>query len=265
MSTVDLGDCEERLKDIYKIDKSLPLIIFKIDYYSPGLLIPIIGYEIFHPVNKSKLDLNYCKDILIELNIPVSIDEDNLFIHDPNNEYYTDECVPSTSENGTDIILNDRQNEYNTNNLSLCQNNCTFTGYETDTKKALCDCEVKTKINLISEIIDDKNKLASNFTNTDNSGTSNVVTMKCVYTVFTKEGLQSNIGSYILIIVILLFGVSSILFYKVGYVMLENSINYILFEKGKKNIEKKKENIYEYENKSSHKKKKKNIRNSKKK
>ena len=47
MSTVDLGESEDRLKDIYKVDKSLPLIIFKIDYYSPGLLISIIGYEFF--------------------------------------------------------------------------------------------------------------------------------------------------------------------------------------------------------------------------
>ena len=110
--------------------------------------------------------MNYCKDILVELNIPVSIDEENLFKHDPNSEYYTDECVPSTSENGTDILINDRQNEFNENNLSLCQNNCSFTGYETDTKKAICDCEVKTKINLISEIIDDKNKLSNNFNST---------------------------------------------------------------------------------------------------
>ena len=59
------------------------------------------------------------------------------------NEYYTDECIPSTSENGTDIIINDRQNEYVNNNLSLCQNNCSFTGYEQNSKKAIYDCEVK--------------------------------------------------------------------------------------------------------------------------
>ena len=256
ISTVNLGDCEDRLKDIYKIDKSLPLIIFKIDYYSPGLLIPVIGYEIFHPVNKSKLDLNYCKDILIELNIPVSIDEDNIFKHDPNSEYYQDECVPSTSENGTDIILNDRQNEFNNYNLSLCQNNCTFTGYDTETKKALCDCEVKTKINLISEIIEDKNILSSNFTSNDGSS-SNVVTMKCVYTLFTKDGLKTNIGSYILIFIIVLFSISSIFMYKVGYVMLENDIKAIIFEKEKENdiSENNNPDIYKYQKKSSKKKK----------
>ena len=33
-STLDLGDFEEKLKEVYDIDKSLPLIIFKIDYFS---------------------------------------------------------------------------------------------------------------------------------------------------------------------------------------------------------------------------------------
>ena len=232
ISSLNLGDCEDRLKQIYHIDPKLSLLIFKIDYYSEGLLIPIISYEVFDPVNKTKLDLNYCKDILVELNIPVSIDEDNLFKYDPNSEYYTDECIPSTSENGTDIIINDRQNEYVNNNLSLCQNNCTFTGYEQNTKKALCDCEVKTKINLISEIIDDKNKLSNDFnlTNTTSSS-SNIVTMKCVYTLFTKDGLISNIGSYIFAFIIVIFLLSSILFYKIGYTLLENDIQSIINEK----------------------------------
>ena len=85
MSTIDLGDCEDKLKSVYGIDPSLPLIIFKIDYFSKDSLIPIIGYEIYHPLNKSKLDLTYCQDILIKLNIPVNIDENNLFKYDPNN------------------------------------------------------------------------------------------------------------------------------------------------------------------------------------
>ena len=264
ISSVKLGDCERRLKDIYGISQNISLIMFKIDYYSPGLLIPIVSYEIFHPENKSKLDLNHCKDILVELNIPVSIDEKNLFKHDPNSEYYTDKCFPSSSEDGIDILMNDRINEYSENNLSLCQNNCTFTGYETGTKKALCNCEIKTKINLISEIIEDKNKLSSyNFSSTDDSS-SNIVTMKCIYTLFTKDGLKSNIGSYILLFSIFEVSVSSILFYKAGFTLLENDINLIIKEK-EKNIgrENNNFNIYKYKGKTLRKKKSKTKTNKK--
>lgn len=57
ISTIQLGQCETILKGIYGIDPKLPLIIFKTDYFAPGIEIPVIGYDIFYPVNKSKLDL----------------------------------------------------------------------------------------------------------------------------------------------------------------------------------------------------------------
>ena len=74
--------------------------------------------------------MKYCEEILIKLNIPVSIDENNLFKYDPNSVYYTDSCYSYTTENGTDIILKDRQKEFSNNNLSLCENNCSFSEYD---------------------------------------------------------------------------------------------------------------------------------------
>ena len=118
ISTINLGACENTLKNIYGIDKNLSLLILKIDYYEDGLFIPIIGYEVYHPENKTQLDLNYCKDILIKLNIPASIDESKEFKHDPNSDYYNDGCYAYTTENGTDILIEDRRNEYIDNNLS---------------------------------------------------------------------------------------------------------------------------------------------------
>ena len=244
ISTLNLRDCEDRLKGIYNIDKSLPLIIFKVDYYKKNSLIPVISYEIYHPVNKSQLDLNYCKDILISLDIPVSIDEDKYFKYDPNSEYYTDECYTYTTENGTDIILNDRQNEYDENNFSICENNCTLIGYDKITKKASCECESKSKISLISDIIEDKNIL-SNYFNDEANYASSIVTMKCVYTLFSKEGLLTNIGNYILLISIIIFGISSILYYKCGYHIIETEIKEIIELKKKGNNTNEKFNLME--------------------
>ena len=236
MSTIDLGMCEDKLKTIYGIDKSLPLIIFKIDYFSPDTLIPIIGYEIYHPLNKSKLDLKYCEDILIKLNIPVTIDEDNLFKYDPNSEYYNDNCFSYTTENGTDIILNDRKQEFVDNNLSLCENNCNYTGYIKEDKQSSCNCVIKNKMDLISEIIENPNKLSNNFATEESSsisGSSNIVSIKCTKALFSKEGLKNNISSYILLIFIGQFLLSIILFMKCGYPLLVNNINEIINEKEK--------------------------------
>ena len=116
---------------------------------------------------------------------------------------------------GTDIILSDRQNEYNDNNLSICENDCTLTGYESETKKASCQCETKSKINLISEINEDENILSNDFNNTDTS-TSNI--LKCYNTLFSKEGLLTNIGSYILLFTVILCAIFSIIFINVDII-----------------------------------------------
>ena len=97
--------------------------------------------------------MSCCKDELINFNIPVSIDKNNLFKYDPNNEYYKDECYPYTNEYGTDILINDRQNEFKENNMSLCENNCTYNGYDNETKKSKCECTFKSKDLIISELL----------------------------------------------------------------------------------------------------------------
>ena len=261
ISTINLGECENKLKEIYHIDNNLSLIILKIDYFMPGLLIPVIGYEVYDPRNKTQLDLNYCKDFTIKLNIPVSINESNIFKHDPNSEYYNDECNRYTTDNGTDILLNDRQNEYIENNLSLCEDNCTFKGYDKDTKKALCECETKPKIGLISEIILDENILSNDFNTTDNT-TSNIATMKCVDTLFSKDGLITNIGSYLLLFSFAFNSISAIIFYKCGYHIIESNIIEVI---NLKSITNNKINIYGKKHNNINKKKKNKQKKNKKK
>ena len=109
------------------------------------------------------MDLIHCKDELIKLNIPISIDENILFKYDPNNEYYVDKCIPYTTENGLDIILDDRQDEFNSNNMSICENNCTFVEYESDTKKSICQCGIKSKQLVISDIFNKTDILNNDF------------------------------------------------------------------------------------------------------
>ena len=77
--------------------------------YTNWFLIPIIEYEIYDIKTKGQLDLNICKYIKINFNIPVKIDKINLFKYNSSNEYYNDICNPCTTENNTDIILKDRR------------------------------------------------------------------------------------------------------------------------------------------------------------
>ena len=219
-STINLKNCESKLKEYYNISQNDSLLIFKVDYYKEGALSPVIGYEIYHPIEKYNLNLSVCSNITINLNIPVTLNEDNLYKYDPKNEYYTDECRPSTTENGTDILLKDRQNEFNEKGMSVCEKNCSYNGY--NNRNVECECGVKYELLLISDL-ENKNDLFSYEFNDKND----MITIKCYKTLFTKDGLKSNIGSYILLFIILLFLVSIILFYKCGYIMLEEKIDKI--------------------------------------
>ena len=257
ISKIFLGQCENILKKEYKLDDNQTLIIFKIDYYKSNSLIPIIGYEIFDSDLKQKLDLNFCKNenININLSIPVEIDENNLYKYDPNHEYYEDECIPSSTENGKDILVNDRQNEYNQKNLSICEKDCTFKEYKNDTKRSICDCKIKSNQLNISEIENKTDLLSYNF-NQEDLPTS-MSSMKCLNTLFSKNGILYNIGSYILILIVFIFMFSGILFCKSGYPFIESDINEILNEKMGKNNNKFEDN--KNLNKRSKKEKNKNI------
>ena len=65
ISTIKLGKCEDKLKDYYNIASNESLLIFKIDIYEEGLLMPIVEYEIYNQENFTELDLNICKNITI--------------------------------------------------------------------------------------------------------------------------------------------------------------------------------------------------------
>ena len=105
-----------------------------------------------------------------------------------------------TTKNKTDIIIKDRRNEYINNNMSLCENNCEYTKYDYNNKKVSCECFVKIKCPLISEIEINKDKLLNNFIDIKKILNLNVI--KCYKDVFNKEGLIYNIGFYIMSIII---------------------------------------------------------------
>ena len=210
ISYISLGECESKLKKLNNISDNSSILIFKIDYTIPGLYIPIVEYKFFHPDTKEPLDLNACNESPISLSYPILKDIDNnTFMHDPNNEYYNDKCYPYTTDNGTDIILNDRKKEYNNNNLGLCEKNCKFIGINNENKKSNCECEVKKTFKNFKNI--DKDKLLNNFI--DFKSTMNIDIIFCFNTLFNLEGIKNNIGSYIIMIDIIITIINCILFY----------------------------------------------------
>ncbi len=226
ISTIDIGECEIILKEKNDIDMSLPLIIFKRDYFIQDTLIPIIEYEVYDPISKSKLDLSDC-DNTVNLNIPVKIDEDELYKYNPNDDYYKDECSSYTTDNGTDILIFDRKKEYSDKNFSLCEANCTYKGYDKINKQSICDCKIKTNIEYISNITNNPNILSQDFNVNENDlGYTNI--FACTKNLFTVNGILLNMSSYILLFSLLYFAATSFFFKRRGYRILMNHINNII-------------------------------------
>ena len=223
ISTINLGECENILKDIYHIDPNKPLLILKIDSFIVGSKIPVIQYEVFHPDNKSKLDLSFCKN-KIELNIPVSIDENNLYKYEPYSPYYNDRCYINTSDNGYDKTVEYRRKEFIKNNMSLCESECDYKGYDYETKNSICECEIKNEITIFNIKIDTE-RLYNQFTGLTSS---NIDIIKCYYLLFLKENYIYNIGFYIILSIILLFSIGAIIFIFKGYNTLVQKIDIII-------------------------------------
>ena len=138
-------------------------------------LIPVIQYEVYHPINRSKLDLDYCAATQIEIKIPVSINEKELYKYDPNSEYYNSICFSATSDDKTDIPINDRIDIYINKNLNLCEDDCNYKGYDDKTKESNCECKVK------KEMSTDNNKISKDhlYVNFPKNGISNIGIIIC--------------------------------------------------------------------------------------
>jgi hypothetical protein len=230
---IDLGDCEQILKDKYGINKDEDLLIFKIENHYDGINIPIIEYEIYSIDGTKKLDLNECNNTLL-YKIPLNISEDELYKHDPESDYYNDRCNKYTSENKLDMTLYDRKNEFNEKNFSLCEVNCTFKGYNINTSTVQCECIQNQGLDRLNN---EKNDLVIKIESSKSS--SNIDVMQCSDVFNNSEELSTNPGFLSLIIILVIFFIVFIIFFIKGYNLLKQNMNDVI-DKMFKNDEKEK-------------------------
>ena len=96
--------------------------------------------------------------------------------------------------------------------MSLCSIGCQFKGYNSETKKVICECD-NTKSNMSLSLFLDSiinNKEIDKFIDIKKSANLDII--KCYKLFFSKEGLIYNIGSYILLFIFFLFFILSIIF-----------------------------------------------------
>ena len=127
VTTIDLGKCEDKLKEKYNISNNDSLYLLKIDFFTESLL--KLEYEVYYNFsinNLTKLDLTFCKGIQIDISIPKDIPFSDLDKFNQSSGLYNDICYTSTSDTGIDISIQERRNEYKNNNMSICEEICVF-------------------------------------------------------------------------------------------------------------------------------------------
>ena len=239
-----LKECGEILKEKHRIFND-DLIVFKIEYNSSYFKIPIVEYNIFGRGGRVKMNLNYCKKLKIKYLIPKEINNFEEYLHDPENIYYNDTCYSPKIETTTDLIVYDRKDYFNKNNMSLCESMCTFKGYIN--KVIECECEVKLKFNSFLNVNANKYKLIQRIDNEEMTKSFNIWVFKCILNIFSLEVLTSNILGFIIL------GIILIIF--IGGICYSFKEKYLFFGKIQKIIDdiplnqKEKDKVIKFENK----------------
>ena len=226
ISSINFGYCEEILKSHYGINDE-ELVMYKIDYKVNEFKIPIIEYGLFNQNGSIRLNLSLCNNITSEYKIPVSIDNDKLYIYDPSSDYYTDKCSKYSSEGSADMTLYEKKNIFNNENLALCESKCTYIGYNFTISNALCDCAIKSEMTYSEDA--DINNLLNKISN--DKSNSNLDVTQCLDVFTSPEKIKTNSGFLTIAIILVIFIIVFIIFCIKGKNSLENKIDEIIYKK----------------------------------
>ena len=216
ISRIDIGECEDKLRQTNNINNNTALLILLLEKKSNISSERNLQFEIYESLNKTKLDLTVCKDIPIEIYVPLILNDKliNLYnelkelgydLFNINDKFYQDICTPYTTENNTDALLSDRINYYYNNDQTQCQAGCDFSDYVFEIQKLKCECNItKTQINDEIKIGDDGLKsLYKSFY--DVLKYSNYKVLKCYKLAFSWNNFYKNIGTILVLVYFVIY------------------------------------------------------------
>ena len=267
-SSIDLGDCENKLRQQEGLSESEEFLMVKLDIKNSTTNAVFVQYEIFNPRDNSKVTLDICNNDKIKIQVPVSLtneefsliesfDDYDYNIFDLKDDFYNDICTPYTAQNGADMVLSSRKDLVydQLKDNYYCQEGCDLESFDTKTSKAECLCQVQKAATIIDllEISFDKKEFFDGFYNT--LFNSNFRVLKCIKLLFSIDGIKTNYGFYFMTFLLASFIAFVVIHFHTGFKKITNIVNLIL---EKKVIDEKQDinNIEEKKQKNEEKKKK---------
>ena len=115
---------------------------------------PQINYYLYHPDTGEKLDLSICSGAKLAIKTSIfdngNVNEElvkyfsnlNINIFDIKDPFFTDICF-NYDKDGKDVPLDDRIRLFY-QNISLCEDGCSYVGINLNTYEVECSCDVKS-------------------------------------------------------------------------------------------------------------------------
>ena len=244
MPVIDLGECENILKRANNISLDTSLIILELEKRDSSD--KNMQFEVFNPFTFHKLNLSVCDNTTIDLYVPLILSEEKEEEYksvinqgydpfDLNDKFYREICTPYKSENGTDVLLDDRE-EYiysSSGNQSNCPEGCDYSSYSLDNKYIKCECDLNnTYVTLNIKHINGENIYQSFLSPLK---FSNYKVMICYNLVFNLKIFLKNIGSILSLICFIIYIIIMIFYSFRDISSLKVKISKILFDDSEKN------------------------------
>ena len=217
---IDLGDCEKKLREANNIPQDKALIIIKLDKKEGSdensAKSKYLEVDVYDPITFQKLNLSVCDNTTVDLYVPLEMSEKQEEIYtnlidegyEPLNlrdKFYRELCTPYTSENGTDVLLDEREEfVYSTMaNESTCYGNCEYVSYSLDTKYMKCECPVNDTYTTLDVKHISGNNIYMSFMSVFKS--TNYKVMICYNLVFNFKIFCHNYGSILSLICFIVY------------------------------------------------------------
>ena len=251
---IGLDECIDKVKTKNTIMQNVVVEVFYIIRKSTP---PQINYYLYHPDTGEKLDLSICSGAKLAIKTSIfdngNVNEDlvkyfsnlgvNIFdIKDP---FFNDICFIYDQE-GKDVPLDDRVRLFY-QNITLCEDGCSYVGINLNTFEVECSCDVKNDVQKEKDEDNIKNLLHNPLSN-EVFGVltnSNIEVLKCFKKAFNKKLIFKNYGGLMMVGLIIVQIIAAI-FIKIQMKKVERFI--YTFVNEIKNPPKRKTNMMKFQN-----------------
>ena len=267
LSSIHIEEYEKDIKKKFNISDNENLLLMKVDIKRNDTISTQVEYQFYNSKDFSHLNIGEIfkrrrlddenSNQKIEIDLPVDWTEEQINnfdelsqkginAFDSSSEFYIDNCNQFTTSKNKDIFLEDRKKYYYPN-IKLCEDGCEFEKYNNVTKKITCNCAYKINtdnydnVSFVLNPVDEKFNKKNIF--------ENLQSMKCISKIFQPENLKKNPGFIIMILFIIIFVASGLIYLLLaGYLGVKKQIDTLFEEDNIKQVLKdkiNKQNLYD--------------------